>query len=894
MLGNSIGEIFLDLKINDRDYRKQLTTVANQTEKQFNNTSRGIENSFGGAFSRIGKMAAGAFLVGTIGKFIGSCIELGSTLAEVQNVVDVAFPTMNGKINEFSKNAMTQFGLSESVAKKYAGTFGSMAKSFKFSEGAAADMSMQLTGLAGDVSSFYNISSDEAYTKLKSVFTGETESLKDLGVVMTQSALDAYALSNGFGKTTAKMSEHEKVALRLAFVQEQLTDASGDFVRTQDSWANQTRVLSLQFDSLKASLGKGFIALFTPIIKGINWVLSNLRVLADSFANMMEFLTGTSSGTSGGISNDLSSAGNSAGDLSDGLSDAGKNGEKAAKKINKAFSKVDTINKLSFDSGNEDSKGPGTSAGSSGGVADAVDFTKQTESSSAFAKVLQPLFDILNKFKTISFDNLVASFGNLGRAISPIVGTLFDGLLWALDNVIYPLTKVIIEDYLPAFFNLLAGALTIVNPILKAFGDIFIVIWDNVLAPIASWTGAVFITAMNTIAGVLKNIGDWMTNNQGTVTTITAIVLGFCAAWKITEMLAFIQMSGGLVATLGIIKTAIMGATVAKLADKLETMAITALCAKDFVVSLAASTGALIKQAAQWVINTGAKIADTAATIAGTIATGAATAATWLFNTALAVLTSPITLVVVAIGVLIAIVVALVKNWDTVKQVASNVWNGVVGIWNAAGSWFNSNVTQPISNAFNNLWSGIKKVASNAWNFILGLFAKGGKIFSGVTTGISNIFKSIVNSIIKGINSVISFPFNKINGLLNGIRNFDIPLIGKPFKGLWGQNPLTVPQIPMLAQGGYVGANQPQLAMIGDNRHQGEVVAPEGKLLDIVNTALKMQKDNGNVDGIDTLISLIKELIELVKNMVIKVDIDIKKLSILLENAKKERQMIGG
>ena len=160
--------------------------------------------------------------------------------------------------------------------------------------------------------------------------------------------------------------------------------------------------------------------------------------------------------------------------------------------------------------------------------------------------------------------------------------------------------------------------------------------------------------------------------------------------------------------------------------------------------------------------------------------------------------------------------------------------------------------------------------------------------------GIADVFKSIVNTIITGINKVIALPFKAINSLLNGIRDFDLPLIGKPFKGLWDKNPLPVPQIPKLAQGGYVKPNQPQLAMIGDNRHQGEIVAPENKMIDMINTALKMQKGSGNAEGMDTLIMLIRELIELVKNMVLKVDIDIKKLSVLLENAKKERQMIGG
>ena len=99
------------------------------------------------------------------------------------------------------------------------GTFGAMSKSFGYTEAQAYDMSTRLTALAGDVASFYNLDIDESYTKMKSVYTGETESLKELGVVMTQAALDQFALANGYGRTTSQMTEQEKVALRLAFVE---------------------------------------------------------------------------------------------------------------------------------------------------------------------------------------------------------------------------------------------------------------------------------------------------------------------------------------------------------------------------------------------------------------------------------------------------------------------------------------------------------------------------------------------------------------------------------------------------------------------------------------------------------------------------------------------------
>ena len=262
-----------------------------------------IRRSFNGLDSvvkKIGVLIGGAFAIGELAQFGKECLELGSDLSEVQNVVDVTFTTMSEKVNEFAKNAITSAGLSETMAKQYTGTFGAMAKAFGFSEEQAYNMSTQLTQLTGDVASFYNLDQEEAFIKLKSVFTGETETLKDLGVVMTQSALDQYALANGYGKTTSAMTEQEKVTLRLAFVQKQLSAASGDFIRTSDSWANQVRVMQLQLQSLKATVGQGLINLFTPVLRVINILLGKLATLANAFKSFTELITGKkSSGQTG-------------------------------------------------------------------------------------------------------------------------------------------------------------------------------------------------------------------------------------------------------------------------------------------------------------------------------------------------------------------------------------------------------------------------------------------------------------------------------------------------------------------------------------------------------------------------------------------------------------------
>lgn len=299
------------------------------------------------------KTAAVAFSTYAITNFGKECIELGSDLAEVQNVVDVTFPAMTKQVDKWAKSAANSFGLSETMAKRYVGTFGSMAEAFGFTEKEAYDMSTTLTGLAGDVASFYNIRQDEAYTKLKSVFSGETETLKDLGIVMTQTALDSYALANGYGKTTAKMTEAEKVTLRYKFVQDQLANATGDFARTQDSWANQTRILQLRLDSLKATLGQGLINVFSPLLKNLNSFIDKLDVATEKFKSFTEQVFGYSSATD----NSANSASSEMTDLTDETKSANSalaTTSKKTKEIKDNLQGFDRLNVMSLENSSSD------------------------------------------------------------------------------------------------------------------------------------------------------------------------------------------------------------------------------------------------------------------------------------------------------------------------------------------------------------------------------------------------------------------------------------------------------------------------------------------------------------------------------------------------------------
>ena len=366
--GMNVGSVFIDLSLDQRKFNSSVGSAIKNTENRF--ASSIGSGRLGGSIKKLGGAIAGAFAAKKVIDFGKACIDLGSDLAEVQNVVDVAFGSMSKEADAWARNAITNFGLSETVAKRYLGVFGSMSTSFGFTTSQALDMSKQITGLVGDVASFYNLSSDEAYTKLKSVFTGETESLKDLGVVMTQTALDQYALANGFGKTTKKMTEQEKVLLRYQFVQDKLANASGDFIRTQDSWANQTRVLSLRWDSLKASIGQGLINALTPVLKLINNIIAKVQVMADAFKSVTEKIFGNAGGS------DTPSAAES--NVS-AIGDAADVSAKKVESLKKAIGAQDELNILKFDddsSSSDSSANIDTSAVSS--LTAALDKEEQT------------------------------------------------------------------------------------------------------------------------------------------------------------------------------------------------------------------------------------------------------------------------------------------------------------------------------------------------------------------------------------------------------------------------------------------------------------------------------------------------------------------------------------
>ena len=515
-----LEELRVVIRAETGDLRRQLnqlTRQLNQTNSSVTHSTNSMRNSFVGLVKKIGLAYLGKQLL----DFGKSCVQLGSDLQEVQGVVNVVFTTMTDKVDKFAKSAAASFGLSETMAKKYVGLYGAMAESFGFTEEQAYNMSTALTGLAGDVASFYNITQDEAYTKLKSVFSGETETLKDIGVVMTQAALDQYALANGYNRTTSEMTEQEKVALRYRFVMDQLTNAQGDFARTTDNWANQVRILKLQFDSLKATIGQGLILALTPAIKALNWLIAKLQVAAKAFNSFMSGLFGKKISTAtAGVSTGLTNVANSAGLASSGIDSVGDSAKKTAKEIKglMGFDEVNTLNKT-----NESDSSSGSGTGGVGGIDSGIydDFIgddigdSTEETASKFEKMgarirstIKSVSDFLKKHKVIIISALAgmltfplgigvitAALVHLWQTSDSFRESVIEGFS-ALINALKPYIKAIKTALL-----LIADILvTVLKPVIMTLWDVIrtvienvvkivMAFWANVLAPIVKFFG---------------------------------------------------------------------------------------------------------------------------------------------------------------------------------------------------------------------------------------------------------------------------------------------------------------------------------------------------------------------------------------------------------------------
>lgn len=274
---------------------KAITKAIQQETGKWDAAAKEATDGIEGKFSGMLKKLAAGFSAVKIGKALldlgKDALQAASDLQEVQNVVDTTFGANSNKIETWAKDAGTQFGLTETQAKKFTSTMGAMLKSSGLAGDEIVSMSTDLAGLAADMASFYNLDFEEAFSKIRSGISGQAMPLKELGIDLSVDTLNAYALAQGLQKTFSQMSQSEQTVLRYQYLMQATADAQGDFARTSTGYANSLRTLETNLTTLKTNLGNVLLDIVNPLISGINELFadrSGAKTVLDDFAGIDE------------------------------------------------------------------------------------------------------------------------------------------------------------------------------------------------------------------------------------------------------------------------------------------------------------------------------------------------------------------------------------------------------------------------------------------------------------------------------------------------------------------------------------------------------------------------------------------------------------------------------
>ena len=690
---------------------------------------------------------------------------------------------------------------------------------------------------------------------------------------MTQSALDQYALANGYGKTTSEMTEQEKVALRLAFVQKQLSAASGDFIRTSDSWANQVRVMQLQLQSLKATVGQGLINIFTPVLKVINVLLGKLATLANAFKSFTELITGKkssgqTSGSGAGLTGDASGvqdtadaygqAADNASKLADSTEDVADATKDAAKAANGYLSPLDEINRYSTqNTSSTASKVPSSgtgSGGSPGGLAGAVgsvDYGKVAEGETALDKISKSAEKLAKLLKKL-WKPFQDAWKKEGKNTISAAQIALSGIAKLAKSVGRSLVEVWTNG---TGTTMLTTMLRIAQNVLKTIGNIasgFADAWNknNVGTQIIQNIADALVVVMQFVERIAADTATWAANLDfyPLLESISNLTSAFAPILEsIGNVLEWIYKNIVLPMLTWIIETGIP--TVINLVSNLAGFF------ADRQSIIEAFGAALIGAFAA------AKIAKLASSIVGSISTimlyGKGLVALMTGSSgiiggikAIATVIGPGGVFVLAVGAAIAIGVLLYKNWDKIKVTAGKVcdWigNKTTAFINEISSKL-KNLGIKMSTFWNNMLSNARKklnemlsmagnLAGRIGNAIVGNLTSAKNTVVNVFNGMGDAIRSVLNNIISVVNGAIS----KVNGVVSAIESafsfgpWKVPTpFGSKTIGFRATFP-RVPTVPYLAKGAVIPPRSEFLAVLGDQKQGNNIETPEALLRKIV------------------------------------------------------------
>ncbi|WP_195270887.1 hypothetical protein [Clostridium paraputrificum] len=783
MSNNSIGEINLELKIVS-DINKQVNTISNMIGK---NLKTSLNAGIKGAFSNMNSSIKTS--VSSIGKNIDNIMKncvgkmkntLKAAFSNMKNFsVPISFPKPTNEImpktadissvignkgppvdmsmlsaqienvsrsldNTNARIEQQQVKLSQ-LREEYSTCFNSTRKNKLQEQILKTEANINRLIATSDKLGFKLNDLDAKFAKASNSAKSTSNSINAIDSAAKKATNSFKLFGNSTNKTNRALGQHRSnigIIVRSMFTWgivfplvlrglTALATAIGQGLMTNQQFANS-------FNQIKTNMQVAFTPILQAILPALNTLMAALAKATTYIASFISAIFGKTYQQSYQATQQLI-------DAKVAMGAYGDSAKKAAKDV-KGLAAIDEINTLGATNANI----AGTNNKIPQLVAPPVD-------TSAVDSAMKGLVDrIKSYFSDISFTPLINSFKNLKSSITPIVNNLAKSLKWFMDKILKPFTKWTIEDALPAFFNLLSGALIVLNPILEVFMGLGAWLWDKFLQPIASWTGGAIVSILNGLASTLDRIGNWISEHKPFVEGFTLVLGSFALAW-------------------GVVTAAV----------KLWNIAI-----------------------GVW---------NTIGAIATTVTTGFGLAMkniSWPIVIAVAAIGTIIAICTVLMKNWDWVKAKAIEVWDSIKEKFNQFkeWLGNVFVtdWSQKFGFLGDIINSYLAN-IRNVFDSVKRIFGGIIDFIAGVFTGNWK---RAWQGVQNIFGGIMN----GLQALVKAPLNGVIGLINaaisGLNKIKLPSIDIPFFGEVGGWGFDIPKIPYLARGGII--DSPTLAMVGE------------------------------------------------------------------------------
>lgn len=788
--------------------KEDIDKIKNSTSN-LKKSSSGISkltSSFGG-LSKVLKSFVAIKTFEKLGQTIFNFTTKTADYIETVNLFRASMGSAADQAQEFIDKAEDLLGLDPKQMMDSISSFYNLAQGIGIADDRAYKMSQNLTQLVGDLSSFANISFEQAQSKLMSGFSGQVKPLRQYGIALDQASLQETAYSLGLQQRVKDMTRAQKTELIYYQIMKSTQKIQGDLGRSLLSPANALRVMKTEFSKLGRAIGSIFIPIMMKIIPVVRAVTKILTQAAQAIASFFGFQMTD-------FNADLSSVGNLLNGVSDGIEGVGDEAEDTAKKMNKMLMPFDELNNVTFDTGASGASSVGAGIGDGGSLG--IELPEYDMFASLSDSMDDTIDNIKSKLLTL-FEPIQNSWNNYGPKVMDSFKYMLEGSKRLIEDIASSFVEVWMngtgETTLNIIFELLSNIFNIIGNIRNAFATA----WEN------NGTGTAIIQALwDGFNNLLEIVGD-----------VFRVIQEFTQS---AEFQAVADAIMNIIKVISEVFKSITETVKGLWEGGLRDVFAEVLSVIGKIIEVVSLVFQALQPVIQWILDTVSPI------IQGIIEIiqGVLQVIGGLLDFVIGVFTGDWDRAWKGIeGVIDGFLKIFQGIWDTIKGILGAIFDFIYAVviepivrgfkefWDlikngfmTAINWIKDTIITPIDNFFKNMWNGLKDGAknawegiksifsavvnffkdifSNAWNAVKNIFSTGGKIFDGIKEGIANAFKNIVNAIIRGINKVIAIPFNAINSILDKIRSISIAGY-QPFTFIHTFN---VPEIPQLAEGG--------------------------------------------------------------------------------------------